>query len=558
MTDNVATSYFQTQKKLSPKQARWQDFLAEFDYELQYKPGRVNVVADALSRKSELAAISIAQGHIKDLIKEGLAHDPQAQTLLAYIKDGKTRRFWQSEGLLCTKGNRLYVPAHGGLRREVLKECHDSKWAGHPGIHRTLSLVEDRYYWPHIREDVEAFVKTCLVCQQDKGEAHAPKGLLQPLPIPEHPWASVSMDFIIGLPPSEGCGSIIVVVDRFSKYATFIPAPKDCTAEQAAGLFLKHVVKYWGVPGNIVSDRDPRFTGKFWTELFKLLGSHLSFSTSMHPQTDGQTERVNALLEAYLRHFVSASQRDWAKLLDVAQFSFNLQPNESTSKSPFELILGYRPTTPQDIGEGYTGANPAAYKFAKEWQEQADIAKSYLHKAAKRMKKWADKKRTPAEFTVGDLVLVKIYTQQKHKGLHKGLIRRYEGPFRIEKRIGKVAYKLELPPKLKKFYPVFHVSLLKPFQQDMEDPDRNSSKRAPIGVKVSYDWEVEAILADRVVRRKHHPPSHQYLVKWKGLPDSETSWEPSEGLWQFEDHVSFFHKGNEDVAGTSGGGCHGP
>ncbi|KZV45519.1 hypothetical protein F511_26680 [Dorcoceras hygrometricum] len=107
------------------------------------------------------------------------------------------------------------------------------------------------------------------------------------------------MDFIIGLPPSEGCGSIIVVVDRFSKYATFIPTPKDCTAEQAAGLFLKHVVKYWGVPGNIVSDRDPRFTGKFWTDLFKLLGSHLSFSTSMHPQTDGQSERVNSLLEAY-------------------------------------------------------------------------------------------------------------------------------------------------------------------------------------------------------------------------------------------------------------------
>ncbi|KZV29359.1 hypothetical protein F511_30850 [Dorcoceras hygrometricum] len=143
--DNVATSYFQTQKKLSPNQARWQDFLAEFDYELKYKPGRVNVIADALSRNSELAAISIAQGHMKDRIKEGLAHDPQAQTLLAYIKDGKTRRFWQSEGLLCTKGNRLYVPAHGGLRREVLKECHDSKWAENPGIHRTLALVEERY-----------------------------------------------------------------------------------------------------------------------------------------------------------------------------------------------------------------------------------------------------------------------------------------------------------------------------------------------------------------------------------------------------------------------------
>ncbi|KZV20432.1 hypothetical protein F511_30933 [Dorcoceras hygrometricum] len=139
---------------------------------------------------------------MKDRIKEVLAHDPQDQTLLAYIMDGKTRRFWQSEGLIYTNGSRLYVPAHGGLRGEVLKECHDSKWAGHPGIQRTLALVEERYYWPHIWEDVEAFVKTLLVCQQDKGEAHAPKGLLQPLPITEHPWASVSMDFIIGIPPS--------------------------------------------------------------------------------------------------------------------------------------------------------------------------------------------------------------------------------------------------------------------------------------------------------------------------------------------------------------------
>ena len=118
------------------------------------------------------------------------------------------------------------------------------------------------------------------------------------------------MDFIIGLPKSEGYGSIIVVVDRFSKYATFIAAPKDCTAKEMARLFLKNMVKYWGLRKFIISDRDSRFTGKFWMELFKLMGTELHFSTSFHPQTDGQTERVNALLELYLRHFVSANQTD--------------------------------------------------------------------------------------------------------------------------------------------------------------------------------------------------------------------------------------------------------
>ena len=148
------------------------------------------------------------------------------------------------------------------------------------------------------------------------------------------------MDFITCLPKSEGFGSIIVVIDRFSKYATFIPALTDCTVDETAWLFLKHVVKHWRIPSNIVSDRDPRFIGKFWTELFKLLGSDLNFSTSFHPQSDGQTERANALLELYLRHFVSANQHDWAKLLDVAQFSYNLQRSESTRKRPFEIIMG--------------------------------------------------------------------------------------------------------------------------------------------------------------------------------------------------------------------------
>ena len=218
----------------------------------------------------------------------------------------------------------------------------------------------------------------------------------------------------------------MVVVDRFSKYDIFIPAPAKCPAEVAAPLFLKHMVKYWGLPKTIVSDRDGRFTGRFWTELFKLMGSDLNFSTSFHPQTDGQTERVNGLLEVYLRHYVSANQQDWAKLLDIAQFSYNLQRSESTGKSPFEIVTGQQPLTPNSIAIGYKGSSPAAYKFAKGWQEQNELARSCLSKAAKRMKKWTDKKRRHMEYQVGDLVLVKLSTLDRHKGLHKSLIRKYD------------------------------------------------------------------------------------------------------------------------------------
>ncbi|GJX49455.1 putative nucleotidyltransferase, ribonuclease H [Tanacetum coccineum] len=233
--------------------------------------------------------------------------------------------------MLFTKGDRLYVPKWGDLRRAILKECHDSKWAGHPGITRMLALVEGTYYWPRMEDDVETFVRTCLIFQQDKIEQKKSGGLLEPLPTPKGPCKSVSMDFITCLPNLEGGGSIIVAVDRFSKYGTFIAAPPDVSANDTAKLFFKNVVKYWGVTHAIDSDRDPRFTRHFWTELFKIVGTNLNFFMSFHPQTD----RVNALLELYLRHYMSANQHDWDKLLDVAQFSYNMQHSEATRKSPF-------------------------------------------------------------------------------------------------------------------------------------------------------------------------------------------------------------------------------
>ncbi|KAJ0039649.1 hypothetical protein Pint_27365 [Pistacia integerrima] len=557
LTDNVATSYFQTQKKLSPKQARWQDFLAEFDYVLEYKPGKTNVVADALSHKAELASISQVTSALADRIKQGLQQEPLARNIIALVEEGKTRRFWLTDGLLYTKGNRLYIPRWDNLRKELIKECHDSLWAGHPGMRSTLALLKSAYYWPGMQDSIEGYVRTCLVCQQDKVVQQQPAGLLQPLPVPERPWESVSMDFITCLPKSEGSGSIIVVVERFSKYATFILASTDCTAEETAKLFFRNIIKLWGIPTSIVSDRDPRFTGRFWTELFKMLGSNLDFSTSFHPQTDGQTERVNALLELYLRHYVSASQRDWAKLLDTAQFSFNLQRSEATNKSPFEIIMGRQPNTPLSLATLYDGKSPATFRLAKSWHEQTELACATLHKAAKRMKKWADKKRRHVEFQEGDLVLVKLLPHQFKtlRKVHKSLVRKYEGPFQVIQRIGKVLYRLQLPPKLK-IHPVFHVSLLKPFHEDPEEPSRGVSKRAPTAVVTSFDKEIEEILADRVVRRRGVPNYREYFIKWKGLPDTEASWETEDSLWQFQDSICYIKTMRRRRGRLGAGECH--
>ncbi|GJY53363.1 putative nucleotidyltransferase, ribonuclease H [Tanacetum coccineum] len=209
-TDDIATSYFQTQKKLSPKQARWLYFLSEFDYQLEEKPGKANVVADVLSQ--------------------------------ALANDRKTRRFWLKGDMLFTKGDRLYVPKWGDLRRVILKECHDSKWAGHPGIKRMLALVEGTYYWPRMEDNVETFVRTCLICQQDKIEQKKSGGLLEPLPTPKGPWESVSMDFITCLPKSEIHGALLdgVVQDhgdgfkllyKFSSLNGWANGEGECTIE---------------------------------------------------------------------------------------------------------------------------------------------------------------------------------------------------------------------------------------------------------------------------------------------------------------------------------------
>ncbi|GJZ46202.1 putative nucleotidyltransferase, ribonuclease H [Tanacetum coccineum] len=238
----------------------------------------------------------------------------------------------------------LYVPKWGDLRQAILKECHDSKWAGHLGITRTLALVEGTYYWPRMGDDVETFMRTCLICQQDKIEQKKPGGLLEPLPIPKGPWESVSIDFITCLPKSEGGGSIIVVVDRFSKYETFIAAPSDVTTNDKTKLFFKNVVK-------VIQDHG---------DGFELLHGF----SSPNGRVNGEGECTIGALSLAL----------------------------STRKCPFELVTGRQPLTPNALAASYERSSPAAYKTMKEWHEQAKSRSVFKRHVI-------DKRATP----IGDL-----------------------------------------------------------------------------------------------------------------------------------------------------------
>ncbi|XP_071939392.1 uncharacterized protein [Coffea arabica] len=171
------------------------------------------------------------------------------------------------------------------------------------------------------------------------------------------------------------------------------------------------------------------------------------------------------------------------------------------------------------------------------------MAKLYLEKAQQRMKKWVDCKRSFREFKEGDQVLVKLYQHGHIREVHKSLMRRYKGPFTVLKKIGNMAYKVELPEALSQLHPVFHVSLLKPFHKDPHDPARNISMRVPVGMKDEYDKVAEEIVADRIVRHKNCAPSKEFQVRWRGLPEPEISWKPAEKLWQFQDLIHAYEDG---------------
>ena len=255
--------------------------------------------------------------------------------------------FSLQEGYLF-KGNRLSVP-RSGTRELILREIHGGSLAGHFGEDKTYIMAKEHYYWPHMLRDIQDLIKRCSTCQMAKSHA-LPQGLYTPLPTPQGPWLDVSMDFILGLPRTQrNKDSILVVVDRFSKMAHFIACHKTNDASHIADLYFKEIVRLHGIPLTIVSDRDSKFLSHFWITLWRKLGTKLKFSTTCHPQTDGQTEVVNRTLGTLLRVLVKKNLKAWDLLLAHAEFAYNRAPSRTTNESPFKVVYGQNPLGPLDL-----------------------------------------------------------------------------------------------------------------------------------------------------------------------------------------------------------------
>jgi hypothetical protein len=246
----------------------------------------------------------------------------------------------ETDGLLLYK-NRVYVPNVRELKLAILKEMHNVAYVGHPGYQKTVVAVKSHYFWPSMKKEIVEYIARCMECQKVKAEHRHPTGLLQPLPIPEWKWDVVTMDFITGLPRTrKQHDSIMVVVDKLTKAAHFIPLKTTHGAADVADIFLKEVARLHGIPKTIVSDRDPKFTSNFWKGLFKGFRTNLNFSTAYHPESDGQTERVNRVIEDMLRMYVMDKPSRWEDYLHLVEFAYNNGYHASLKMSPFEALYG--------------------------------------------------------------------------------------------------------------------------------------------------------------------------------------------------------------------------
>ena len=306
-TDHFSLKFMLDQRITTSFQSKWLPKLLGFDYEIEYKKGKDNVVADALSRIEKQAELfNLVSGSVSNELMDAVmttwSSDEGLHKTVEGLKNKTltvTKYAWVNDQLL--RKGKWVVGNNETLRNQLIAHFHNSAVGGHSGVHATTKRITAFFYWKGLRKMVKQWVRKCDICQRNKSDLSAYPGLLQPLPVPHRIWQEVSMDFIDSLPMSQGKTSILVVVDRLSKLAHFLPLAHPYTAPQIAQLFLDNIYKLHGLPKSIVSDRDRIFMSLFWKSLFEKLHVQLKMSSAYHPQTDGQTEVVNKCLEGYLR-----------------------------------------------------------------------------------------------------------------------------------------------------------------------------------------------------------------------------------------------------------------
>lgn len=581
-SDHNNLRYFLT-KKLSPRQARWAELMAPFHFKIFHVKGTENGRADALSRRHDhqenagdpepVSLFSEADGTLEhtpqtsddwmpDEVRVFMIDFPEwtvDDSLEVFANTHQEYQVkWQQEDFQAKRRDvteELDPRIEGGpeptsplffntkpyihsptKQRKYVRQVHESRIGGHMGRAKTLAQAQQGYAFPGMKKLVEEVVDNCDVCNRAKVRRHKPYGLLEPLPAPKAAWSSISMDFITGIPESKdpatsvSYDSIWVVVDRLTKWAYFLPCSTRTTAEQLAYLFERHVASQHLWPDNIVSDRDKLFVSKFWQGLMQRMGVKSKLSTAFHPQTDGQTERLNQILGTYLRSFVNFEQDNWLELLPTAQIAYNTTVVESTKVSPFFALYGREP----ELRRGPPTDAPRAAIRADRIQELHEHLKAELEFTRERMKNNYDSKRVEGP-TLQEGDPVYLFSRNLHTNRpSRKLDFKKLGPFSVKRKVATSNYELDLPASMKVRTKVFHVSLLEP-------APRNTPLEETIEVEADEEeFEVEGILDSQLRDSELH-----YLIRWSGYGPESDSWEPVNNL-SCPDKLEEFHRKNPD------------
>ena len=585
-TDHKGLETFMISKKLTPRQVRWAEILADYNIQIQYQSGAKNAKADALTRmpgyrpdedderqryreqvllppsRIQLDALSLcpidAEDDLYERVLEANKEDKDCNAYREALEAGETAHDGISladcevrDGALFKNGN-LWVPGQMDLLLEIIRDAHDQPSVAHSGMNRTQELIKRYYYWPSMRDLVKRYIGNCHSCRRAKSAHDGRIGLLRPLPIPRQRWVDISMDFVVGLPNSEGHNAICTIIDRLTKERHYAPctATDEGTAVGACVRILLHYVfRTHGLPSTIVSDRGRQFVSAVWDRFCKRLGIKCKLSSAHHPQTDGQTERANQDIETRLRHYCNYAQDDWAQWIDILEFADNNSLANATDLTPFFANKGYHPRMtfgpslkdPESTRERLLMNR--ADNIADEMERIVTYARENAIQAGKIMTAQANKHRRPVEYEIGDYVWLDRRNIKTARPSDK-LDDKYLGPYLVTKKRGQ-AYELELPETMQ-IHPVFHSWLLRKDPQDPL-PGQQNEPPGPVRLGENPEWQVDDIVGSR-----YHYHRLQYRANWTGYPHDRT-WYYADG-GQFvnaQDVVNEYHRLNPRAAGPA-------
>ena len=462
------------------------------------------------------------------------------------IKAEKLSRNWKDSNKILNHQDLPYVPEI--IRTQLISRHHNDPLAGHFGIKKTRELVARKYYQESLCHDVNIYIRGCDVCLASKAVKHKPYENLQQLPVPTHHWKDLSMDFVTGFPQSadqrgNGYDLILVIIDWLTKMVHYEPVQMTVTIPALAKVIFNIVVRHHGLPDSIVSNRNSVFTSKFWSSLYYFLSIKQRLSITFYSQTDGQTERQNSTMEAYLRAFINYEQDNQARLLPMAEFAYNNAKHASTGYISFKLNCRYHSRISYKKDVDPHSRSKAADELTEELRNLMAAYRENLQHAQKLQKQAYNKGTKPKSYAPSEKVqLNSKYIKTKR---NRKLEAKFFGSFRVLHPVDSQAYKLKLLKRWR-IYDVFHLSLL---EQDTTRKGRVDEKTAE---QLEFEaggnnkeYEVESICNSAVYAREleaGHLLGLFYLLSWKDYPKDESTWKPASAVQHRRKLVSTFHK----------------